>query len=481
MEDHQIIEQFLNRDQAALAQAEQQYGDACRAVVGRILGDDRAVEEVVREALLRAWETIPPKQPKNLETYLLRIARNLSVDHGPRNGEYNGVLRELERCVPGQSDDSDASLPAKELRRAIDQFLDGLAPAKRQMFVLRYWYLYSVEEIALQRGSSPDRVRGALNQIRTQLQEFLLRQELSSLSAARFLRLFGNIRDRWVLEAMETKQSLPLWIKGVAVGATICCAVALGAFLMSRQSPPEETQPPQSSAEAPVPSNTSPIASTTEPTVESTAQPTETEEPVRTKPSIRDSAAYQKLLSLKNADQFDASVLEAFAQWIEDEEGFLEAYPEKWELKELTNGTIGLTCFSSLSEDYKRNFYSIRYDGESVSFKSSGERAYTSVPREEVTAKVYGAENPIGVPDELKEAFIDFIMDSDWFAWSTLSPEYERTEWYFAQEPLGSGTGDQTEYITLFVKVWGPDDAENDYDLCSLYYNGAAVMDGIRG
>lgn len=256
----------------------------------------------------------------------------------------------------------------------------------------------------------------------------------------------------------------------------------MGVFLVSRQASPEETHQAQSSNQMPAPSYTVSHVSTTEPQPsieESTAQPTETSELVQVEPLIQDTAAYQKLLSLENADQFDPSVLEAFAQWIVAEEGFLETYPEKWELEELANGTFGLTCFSPLSEDYRRNFYSLRYDGESVSFGSSGERHYTSIPREEVAAKVYGAEDPIGVEDTQKEEFVDFIMDSDWFPWSTLNPE-DRTQWYFVKEPLGSGTEDQTEYIQLFVKVWGPDDAENDYNRCSLYYNGTEVMDGIR-
>lgn len=476
MEDHQIMEQFMARDQAALVQADRRYGDACRAVAGRILGEKGAAETVVQEALLRAWETIPPKEPKNLEVYLLRLTRNLAVDHGSRNGEYHRALRELDRCIPGQADGLDSPLPGKELRRAVDEFLSGLAPAKRRLFVLRYWYLCSFEEISERCGGSPDRVGGALKQIREQLREFLLSQGLSGLSNLQFLRMFGNIRDKWILEAGETKRALPLWVKSAALGVGICCVVALGMFLVSRHEPPEESRPPQSSAEASAPSDSSPIVSTTEPT-----EPTvETMEPPTTEPSIRDSAAYQKLLSLENVDQFDESILEAFARWIEAEEGFLKTYPEKWELKELANGTIGLTCYTPLTEDYRRTLFSLHYDGEKVFINTTVECQYTSIPREEVAVKVYGAEDPIGVPDELKEKFIDFIMDSDWFPWSTLSPEYERTEWYFAREPRGSGTEDQTEYITLFVKVWSPDDAENDYSLCSLWYNGTEVMDGVR-
>lgn len=267
------------------------------------------------------------------------------------------------------------------------------------------------------------------------------------------------------------------WVNMVALGAAMCCVAALGALLFFRQAPAEETEPPEASTDASMPSETVPVISTTEPTIaETTAatQPLKTSEPVQIETSIRDSEAYQKLLSLENADQFDPEVLEAFAWWIESEEGFLETYPEKWELEELTNGTIDLTCYTPLTEDYKRTFCSLRYNGQSVSFNTSLERQYTSVPREEVAAAVYGAEDPVGVSDELKEAFVDFILDSDWFAWSTFSPD-RKTEWYFAKEPLAS-SDDETEYIHLYVKVWV---SGTDYHLCSLWYDGTEVRDGV--
>lgn len=258
--------------------------------------------------------------------------------------------------------------------------------------------------------------------------------------------------------------------------AAVFCVVTVVAIIDSRQTVPEEPQPPKVSDEAPLPSDT--VSVTEPPYVETTAQPAETTVPPTTEPSIQDSAAYQKLLTVENADQFDEAVLEAFAHWIEGEEDFLETYPEKWEMEELYNGTVSLTCYTPLTEDYKRTLCSLYYDGEKVFINTIIERGYTSVPREEVSAKVYGAEDPIGVPDELKEEFIDFIMDSDWFAASTLWPDY-RTEWYFEMEPI-PGSGDQTGYITLFVKVWSPDDGEDDYALCSLYYDGEEVRDGRR-
>lgn len=480
MDDHQIIELFLNQDQTAIDQAERQYGNACRAVAGRILGNGQTAEAVVREAMLRAWDTIPQKQPKNLNAWLLRTTRNLTVDHAPPNGEYNRVLRELDRCLPGLPDGSDVPPPTKVLRRAIDEFLIGLSPAKRRIFVLRYWYLCSVEEIADRCGCSTSRVHAVLKQVRTQLREFLLRQELSSLSADQLLRCIGSIRDRWILEAGEAKGAFPMWVKVAILGVAVCCIVALGVFLSSQQQPPEETKPPQASTVTPGPSTISPVVSTTVPTTTApTEEPTEPPQTESTavEPSIQDSAAYQKLLSLENADQFDASVLEAFAQWIENEKGFMKLYPEKWKLTEYAEGGADLTCHSPLSEDYSCHFYRIwSHDDGGLLVPETGERYFTNIPREEIAAKVYSAEDRIGVSDEMREQFVDFIMDSDWFPWSTMDPEF-RTEWYFDTKPYGES---QTEHPTLFVEVWMPGMSEDDYVLCSLFHNGKEIRNGTN-
>lgn len=488
MEDYQIIEQFMARDRTALAQAEEQYGDACRGVAERILGDDRAAA-VIREALLRAWDAIPQKQPKDLKAYLMRLTRNLAVDHAAGDGECLRALRELERCIPRQDDDPGASLSAKALQRAMDEFLGGLAPDRRRMFVLRYWYLCSAEEIASRCGGSPDRVRGVLKQVRGQLRAFLLGGGLSGVSAVQLLRAVGSARDRWILEAGESNRSLPLWVKGAVLGLAVCCTVALGMFLVSRGASGEESQPPQSSGEAPAPSDTAsvvsvsePEPSTTVPAVETTAPPTETSQPDQsappgTEPSIRDSAAYQKLLTLWNADQFDPVVLEGFARWIENEEDFLETYPEKWKLKGYAEGGASLFCHSPLNEDYSCRYYYIWCsDFGSIFVPQTGERLFTSIPREEIAAKVYGAEDPIGVDDGLKEEFVDYIMDSDWFPWSTMDPEF-RTTWYFDTNFYGP---DHTECITLFVDVWMPGMDEGETVLCSLFHNGTEVREGAN-
>ena len=79
--------------------------------------------------------------------------------------------------------------------------------------------------------------------------------------------------------------------------------------------------------------------------------PQETQEPQNTQIStVPYSEAYEKLLAIDNAAQFDPAVLEAFAQWIDAKGDFLDTYPELWKLEQF-DPFVQLTCYTPLSEN----------------------------------------------------------------------------------------------------------------------------------
>lgn len=96
------------------------------------------------------------------------------------------------------------------------------------------------------------------------------------------------------------------------------------------------------------------------------------------------------------------------------------------------------------------------------------------IPRDEIEAKVYAAVDYVGVSNDLKDMFVDFILTSDWFAVTCIDAPYQ-AEWFFDTNENG--------YTQLCVKTW--DTAEDwststEYKLNTLFYNGECVMDGLR-
>ncbi|MDE7234124.1 MAG: sigma-70 family RNA polymerase sigma factor, partial [Ruminiclostridium sp.] len=67
-------------------------------------------------------------------------------------------------------------LEQKELQAAINGFLKGLNAKHRRMFLLRYWYCFSVSEIAERLGTSENSVSVTLSRVRRKIKEYLTKR-----------------------------------------------------------------------------------------------------------------------------------------------------------------------------------------------------------------------------------------------------------------------------------------------------------------
>ncbi|MDD4493850.1 MAG: sigma factor [Eubacteriales bacterium] len=80
MEDSQIIELYLSRNEAAIQETDMKYGRLLRCIALNILSNREDCDECVSDTYLKAWNTMPPQKPNSLTAYLGRIVRNLSIN-----------------------------------------------------------------------------------------------------------------------------------------------------------------------------------------------------------------------------------------------------------------------------------------------------------------------------------------------------------------------------------------------------------------
>lgn len=181
MEDLEIIELFQTRSEQAIAELHKKYGAVCSRVARNILNDPQDAEECVNDAYLGVWNTVPPQNPRPLLTYLCRIVRNLATAkyHAntakKRNSFYDVALDELEDCLAA-SETVESALTAKELSAALDAFLDTLDSKNRKIFVRRYWYADSIQEIAGRFHMSRNHVSVRLSRTRDKLKNYLKKE-----------------------------------------------------------------------------------------------------------------------------------------------------------------------------------------------------------------------------------------------------------------------------------------------------------------
>lgn len=171
MEDEKIIELYFARREEAIRATEEKYGKLCRTLCYRLLGSWDDAEECVSDACLALWNTVPPKRPEKLSSYLCRVARNLALkkrEHesaAKRRREFDVALSELgdTLAAPGGVEEQ---VEAAETARRIEVFLDTLTAENRVIFLRRYWFAESCAEIGERVGLTPNHVSVRLSRLR---------------------------------------------------------------------------------------------------------------------------------------------------------------------------------------------------------------------------------------------------------------------------------------------------------------------------
>lgn len=176
MDDKKIIELYFRRDEAAIKETSDKYGRLCLYIAKNILENEHDAEECVNDAYLRTWQSIPPNAPDNLGAYISKITRNLALGKyaketaKKRNSSGNVAFSELEAII---SDNDGAPDDEIIMRECINSFLYSLDKKKRVVFVQRYFYMCTLEEIAKENGIKMINLKVMLYRLRERFRNHL--------------------------------------------------------------------------------------------------------------------------------------------------------------------------------------------------------------------------------------------------------------------------------------------------------------------
>lgn len=179
MDDKDIVNLYWKRDEAAIKISQEKYGVYLKNIAINILHSTEDSEECVNDTWLRAWNSIPPQKPNRLALYFGKITRNLAIDRyrKEKSQKYNAgetvlCLEELAECI-GKDHHLEENIALKEL---ISLFLRNLNSKNRMVFMLRYWYMMPMDEIAKKTGSSVGSVKMTLSRTRNKLKRYLVKE-----------------------------------------------------------------------------------------------------------------------------------------------------------------------------------------------------------------------------------------------------------------------------------------------------------------
>ena len=179
MEDTNIVDLYLLRDEAAISQTKEKYGKRLYTLAYGIVKDAQSAEECENDTYMAAWRSIPPHEPRSyLYAFLARITRHVALNVCRRSKRQPMICElsaEMEECIPAPNS-GECLLDDMTFSEAINGFLGNLKEEKRNIFIRRYWYLESTADIARRFGISESKVNITLFRCRNQLKEYLKKE-----------------------------------------------------------------------------------------------------------------------------------------------------------------------------------------------------------------------------------------------------------------------------------------------------------------
>jgi RNA polymerase sigma-70 factor (ECF subfamily) len=178
MSDEEIIEMLFSRAEESILMIDEKYGAALRKAAKDILGNEQDAEECVNDAYMCLWNTVPPERPVLFSAYLYKILRNLSMKRlkrnmaKKRNAMFEELISELENYLP-TAETVESRAEQRELARAIEEFLDTLTAENRKVFLRRYWFSQSYEQISRDLGMSKGNISMRIVRTKEKMRKFL--------------------------------------------------------------------------------------------------------------------------------------------------------------------------------------------------------------------------------------------------------------------------------------------------------------------
>ncbi len=185
LEEAALVDQARGGDLAAFSELVRRYERRVYRTARHIVQNDEDAEDVLQEAMLKAFEHLDSFQGNSkFYTWLVRIAvneslmklrkrksdRSVSLDESIETDE-EPIVREIAVW----DDNPEQRYSQTELREILDKAIDSLKPIFRTVFILRDVEELSTEETAEILGLSIAAVKSRLLRARLQLRERLTR------------------------------------------------------------------------------------------------------------------------------------------------------------------------------------------------------------------------------------------------------------------------------------------------------------------
>ena len=172
----EVIRQASEGNKEAFRYLVEAYQAFAFAVSYRFVGNDDDAEDIVQEAFIRLWKSLPRyRQEIKITTWLYRIIANLCLDFlKSRRGKQRKNQVDISVSHSVQDPDTpEKKLHRQELMEAVWRAAEALTPKQRAVFILRDLEELPVEEVCSILSMSPGNIKSNLYYARLKVSEKL--------------------------------------------------------------------------------------------------------------------------------------------------------------------------------------------------------------------------------------------------------------------------------------------------------------------
>ena len=182
MDDRAIIEAFFKRNEDAVAFTQIKYGGLMFSVAYNLLKNEEDANECVNDALLSAWNSIPPNDPRHFSAYLVTLVRRRAFDlldraTASKRGASIDVSEEFMEMIPSRLD-TEGEFEYSRINKIINDFLRKQKLSDRRLFILRYFCSESLKDASNKVGLSESAAKSKLMRMRNSLKEILEKEDV---------------------------------------------------------------------------------------------------------------------------------------------------------------------------------------------------------------------------------------------------------------------------------------------------------------
>lgn len=179
--DMDIIDMYWARNEDAIRHTDVKYRQYLIAVGMGILHSTEDSEECLNDTYVGAWNSMPPNRPNVLRAFLGAIMRKISISRHRANTRQKRSLgatfslTDFEDFLP-DSDQPYTGSQVESLGHVISDYLRSITDRQRYIFISRYYYTKSIDQIMAELGCSRSTVNKEIAAIKQGLKEYLAKE-----------------------------------------------------------------------------------------------------------------------------------------------------------------------------------------------------------------------------------------------------------------------------------------------------------------